>query len=45
MELPAAWAALLRPDPAAFAALSARVEAAYAAETVYPPRAQLFAAL
>lgn len=45
MELPAAWAALLQPDPAAFAALSARVEAAYASETVYPPRAQLFAAL
>lgn len=45
MELPYCWHALLQPEPAAFAALSQRVEAAYAAGTVYPPRERLFAAL
>jgi len=45
MELPAPWAALTRPDPDRFSALSAQVEAAYAAAEVYPPRECLFSAL
>ncbi len=45
MQLPAAWAALARPDPARLSALLARAEAAYDAGPVYPPREQVFAAL
>ena len=45
MHLPTSWQAFLRPDEARFAALSSAVEAAYAAQTVYPPHDQLFAAL
>ena len=45
MQLPSGWNALLRPDERIFSNLSSKVEAAYAAGTVYPPREQLFAAL
>lgn len=45
MQLPTLWNTLLQPDERRFAELSDKVEAAYAAEEVYPPREQLFAAL
>jgi len=45
MQLPSKWNALLQPDVQRFSGLSDKVEAAYAAGTVYPPYHQLFAAL
>lgn len=45
MQLPSKWKVLLQPDERHFTELSAKVEEAYAAGTVYPPYGQLFAAL